>query len=78
MPRRVRIVALLLAAVIGVLSYRSDYILFVLPEKFSESVFHAIGRHLRKSHGIQFLATFDEPVPLEWIGRRRLNAPGTT
>ena len=70
--------ALLLALACALIrAYRSDRLLFELPEKAAEHEFFKIGHALAKHRGLQFLMTFDEPQPREWIGRGPVQYPGT-
>ncbi len=70
--------ALLLAlACVLVWTCRSDRLLFELPEKAAEHQFRMIGHALAQRCGLQFLMTFDEPQPREWIGCGPVQYPGT-
>ena len=69
----------LLLALAGLLGfvYRSDRLLFELPEKTARHQFEKIGHEMAKHHGVAFLMTFDEPQPVEWINRGPVLYPGT-
>ena len=69
----------LLLALAGALiyAYRSDRILFETPAQKTPRYFGKVGHALAKHHGLQFLLTFDESRPVEWIGRAEVHYPGT-
>ena len=69
----------LLLALAGLLgfAYRSDRLLFELPDEMARHHFEKVGHALVKHHGLAFLMTFDEPRPIEWIGRDQIHWPGT-
>ena len=57
--------------------WRSDRLLFDLPARKAQHYFDSIGHALAKHYGLCFLMTFDEPRPVEWIGRGMVQYPGT-
>ncbi len=80
MRRRGLRLGLLLTAIAAgpaVLSLAPDEVLFDRPDRKIRHYTERIGEALATRHDAALLATFDEPVPFDWVSGRPLLAPGT-
>ncbi len=68
--RRVKAGLLLLTVVALIGAYQSDTFLFVWPEEGVDSAERKVSRHLRRSHDVAFLMTFNERGAYDWVSRR--------
>ncbi len=69
--------ALALALVGGLAAiYRSDWLVFEVPDARMAGVLPAIREQLTREHGVVMLLTFDEPSPIEWASGAHLTQSG--